>query len=322
LALTLSKGKFSGTLIIGGEKTAVHGAFDAAGRAEVALPKSGILITMLVEGTADFPFISTELRNREKFFAFGLLPSAAVVGNIADFTFDGFTFNALLPAYTETFGHGFVTAKAGKDGSFKIAGTLADGTKFTASARALADDQDPGRWILPLTASLTSVKGLISGSTYLAEVVEDGVEQWTGELAWARPANPKAKIFPGGVAARVGVLGTAWQRDKGANLMSGIVDHSMPFVLSADEEEHAGTWPASNKPEFETSDKNLKLGAKATGHLAGSVPAVIDGKSSGLRFSGLLLGDPLAMQPEGPALRGGGFLLRDGVSIPVELFGE
>src|SRR6185295_10516815 len=78
-------------------------------------------------------------------------------------------------------------------GTARVVGTLADGTKFTAS-NALSKDN-----VLPFYALTDQKKGSVSGLITFRDT--PGVSDADGAaLNWFKPANPHSHTYPGGWA--------------------------------------------------------------------------------------------------------------------------
>jgi hypothetical protein len=78
----------------------------------------------------------------------------------------------------------------------KLTGTLADATKVTASVPSSAS-ADYAVWM-----PLYTTKGRLAGDLHLVEItpgVYRADRASSGEFAWFRPANPKSKVYPGGI---------------------------------------------------------------------------------------------------------------------------
>ena len=89
-----------------------------------------------------------------------------------------------------------LVAKIGSTGSMSITGTLADKTKITASFPS-SPAAGYAVWF-----KLYSGKGYLGGELDLVETapgVYAADAETSGDFVWFRPANPKSKVYPGGI---------------------------------------------------------------------------------------------------------------------------
>jgi hypothetical protein len=96
-------------------------------------------------------------------------------------------------------GDGFATLTVAAAGTVTIAGTLGDGSIFTAGSTVSKDGD------IPLYVSLYTKKGSIFGTLLFLDSTT--IE---GPLHWTKPANSKDKILPGGFLVDTYALGSAY----------------------------------------------------------------------------------------------------------------
>ena len=205
------------------------------------------------------------------------------------------------------FGSGFASVQPGKDGVFRFAGSLADGTKLSGMAKTVEDGE--GGWKLPVAIPLSSVKGLLHGEAPVNSAPDvdelhiSANDPWT----WSRPANTKAKSFAAGFEEELDVFGKVWTWTKGTSALGG---NSANFTLMLSAPMGAAT--AVGADSF-----SLKI-VPTTGLVSGKVPATQGGKALILPYQGILFSENVDTGSAGPVL-GAGFVTGNGSSGMMEI---
>lgn len=215
-----TKGNFTLKLLTGGKTWSSSGKFDADGNATVTISRGkGITPLTLVLAHSSTPPVD-QIHGR---VADGTFAAGKFNGNTfeTEFTVDRVVwklktreapqsgpYTLLLPAADEALtakaplgtGHGGTTV--GKNGSAKLAASLADGTSLTASSFISKD----GYW--PVYGSLYKGKGLLMGALEFARL--PGVGDLDGVLTWFRPQDAKAAIFKDGFLTEPEAVGARY----------------------------------------------------------------------------------------------------------------
>lgn len=241
----------------------------------------------------------------------------------------GALLNTLLQSHNESgnnFGHGFASVKPGKDGNFRFAGILADGTKLSASARVVEDGE--GGWNLPVAIPLSSVKGFLHGEAVIDDSPVVGgfhmesKEAWT----WTRPAKAKAKSFQSGFLEELNVRGREWKWSKGTSALGGnsanfTLDFTFGnstggFVPAAGVDGISGSLGESNKPAWSsTPPKGFTMSiTPATGLVGGRIPGTQNGRAVSLNYQGMLFSGDVPLE-SGGSPRGAGFAVGANTSV-------
>lgn len=198
-------GAFTLKMLTGGKTWSSSGKFDANGNATVTISRGkGIAPLTLVLAHSSTPPVD-QIHGR---VADGTFAAGKFTGNTfeTEFTVDRVVwklktreapqngaYTMLMPAHVDAatqkapLGTGYGSVTIGKDGTAKVAGSLADGTTLTASSYLSKD----GVW--PLYAPLYTNTGVITGNIGFADIA--GESDFLGTLNWFKPANPKAVMF-------------------------------------------------------------------------------------------------------------------------------
>jgi hypothetical protein len=230
--------------------------------------------------------------------------------------------NTLLQSRSESgisFGHGFASVKPGKDGVFRFAGALPDGSKLSGTARAVEDGA--GGWKLPVAMPLPSVKGFLHGAATinptptLDELHISAIAPWT----WSRPANAKAKSFAAGFEEELDVFGQVWTWAKGTSVLGGNSANFMlnftfgnstgGFVPAVRVDGISGVLGVNNKPVWSSTLPNgfaMKI-TPTTGLVSGKIPGSRNGKAMTALYQGMLFPSDLPLV-SGGFVRGAGFV--------------
>jgi len=199
-----SKGKYSGQLQMAAGKYSFSGTFGS-----------------FCEGTN----VITRKGSTPLYISFSLQPGGAagqLVGTLSDGTwtaqisggeavynaktrpapFAG-TYTLAIPGQNNppafTLGNSFGSLTVNGNGSVKLAGSLADGTKISQSS-GLTED---GTW--PLFVPLYSGQGMLIGWVSFANRAQDDLN---GPVNWIKAANSVSKYYPGGLAIQGEAMGS------------------------------------------------------------------------------------------------------------------
>jgi cyclophilin family peptidyl-prolyl cis-trans isomerase/uncharacterized protein YkwD len=331
VALKIGKGgSFSGSILTPGGRVTFREEFSAGGQASVPVSslQGTLLLSLKTSGlgdgkwdSGDEVFIEAVLRIGGQEIPLDLRPAPRKGGLEASLV--GKTINTLLESRNESgngFGFGFAGVKPGKDGVFRFAGALADGTKLSGSARAVEDGE--GGWKLPVAMPLASVKGFLHGQAAIdsnpsAEGFHlESETPWT----WTRPANPRAKAFPSGFTEELNVRGREWTWSKGTSALGGssanfTLDFTFGnstggFVPEVGVDGISATLGFSNKPVWSsTPPKGFTMTiTPTTGLVSGKIPGTQNGKSVMLPYRGMLFPRDMPLESE-VSPRGAGFVI-------------
>ena len=205
LKTTLSRG-YSGQLRVGPTNYTFSGAFNVLGASSNVLARKGFptLGMSLNVNPTNIDTITGTVTDGSNYTA-NLVANRAVYngkGNPAPFAgkytliIQGSNGKGLPQ------GDGFGTATVSTSGAIKLAASLADGTKISASAVATAG----GEW--PFYTTLYSGKGQILGWLVFSDTVP---ESFTGDVDWIKSSSiPGARIYPGGFDFTTTVMGSAY----------------------------------------------------------------------------------------------------------------
>ena len=314
-------GTFSGTLFFEGSKRPFKGIFNSEGEGIVGIERSGLsplILSIKTDGPAPGR-VTGQLTNGARALGFVADPSVRI-GDTHPFA--GNRYTILFPAPDISHGHGYAVMTIAADGTAKIVGKLADGTKLTVSPRAV----DPGgsNWLLPVHALLYSkATGMLRGEVSLPKVAPANAPDLAAELGWLRPADPKklqtAFLKP------LASLGERYIAPaKGVSFLSGseaesgfslVVDPDGQFVTQT------GTWPGSNKPLLTNPvASGLKISyTSASGIVKGSFNRPSGTKAVSTKYEGIVFSKPLTPPGSISTIRGGGFFSTAGAAGSVEI---
>ena len=341
LVVTMGKeAAFSGSILVEAKKTSFKGAFSDNGTATINLAAPSKVPVV----------IALELGSGEE--GATLINAVVVVGNSPNlpaiclptaytgkkgdpvFPLDKKQINNLLFALGNsgnyTLGDSFATAKGGKDGTFKFAGTMPDNTKIAGSARVVRNGPAPGILQIPVCFPVSGVKGLVIGETIYSNetpvMVDDAniasaeVDGSVDPLLYIRPGNAKAKAYVDGFIAEFQILGQLWAPVKGSSLIgTGLTDVALEIdeeILGGENGLFESIWPVDNKPDWtdpldQPAPKGFKFTATATsGAIKGAAPTAPVNGQAGKPASYIGLMVTPGFTPDGAAgiLRGGGFV--------------
>ncbi len=323
------RGAFTAKLALGAEKFSVKGAIDLFGEsvfgrdktATVPLPRTPLVLDLRFDTAFATDQLTGTLRMNNAAFAQLTADRAlytarrnpvAPMSNpptelVANYTA---RFQALTPAAqgrpANTFpqGDGFGMTKVLKNGTARIAATLADGVKFSAGAPLAKDNTWP---LHTLTAGKTVI---VNGPVLFT--TQPGVSDFVvRSLTWVKLSSNRTPAYlsgwPGGIG--VDLLGSKYVRAK--------TDAAVPFLDANDGNasfEADGRTAALN---IDSRGRVTQTGAgisglkfkvsKKTGMISGQFP---DATGAKLKFNGVIFDQQQL---------GSGFFLRNGKSEPVTL---
>lgn len=328
--------KFTGYLISPLGKSSFQSSFDLNGDAAASLRLHGgtielhLVETGLADGKwdeSDEVYIScvASINNNE----IPVVCRSVSRKGSADAPLSGMILSALLKSKGDSglsFGYGFASIKAGKDGVFRFTGALADGTKLAGSMRAVEDGS--GWWTLPVAFSLGKA-GFLHGQGVINADPNEGDPHLESATAWiwSRPANSRAKSFAAGFEESVDVRGYAWTWVKGNSALGGATGNFTLTLgspagvdLASGMGSQQGVLPANNKvvwANFPPKGFSMKI-VPSTGLVSGKVPATQGGKAVMLPYQGILFPENVDLDSNGPA-RGVGFVTGNGSSGVMEI---
>jgi cyclophilin family peptidyl-prolyl cis-trans isomerase len=331
LSLKLDKsGAFTGSLMTPLGTSRLSGKFDDIGNATVSIgqPAGTMNLTLHAGGLSDGEWdagdsvsISGVLKFGDEEASFVCRPAPRKGGPPVPLV--GSRINTLFESLGKSgvdFGHGFAGAVVSKDGTVKISGSLADGTKISGSARMVEDGA--GGWKLPVGLPLAATKGFLHGEAAVAS--EPGAGEFHLESSapwrWIRPPNPKAKSFAAGFQEELDVKGRMWSWTKGTSVLGGaggnstldlsFGDHGGGFVPAAGLGNLQGRLGADNKPVWSagSTPKGFSMIiTPATGLFSGKIPGTQKGKPATVSYQGVLFPADLTIGTDG-SVRGAGFV--------------
>ena len=334
LEIQVAKGKsWSGSLILEGNKTSLRGVFDSDGDSVIGLASNEGSLDLAFEtiglddgvwDDSDVVHIAAIVRfnGQESSFLCYPAPLTGIDGPLADKSI-----NTLFESKgdsAQAFGHGFAVAKAAKNGVFKFAGRLADGTALSGTARAVKDDA--GKWILPIAFPLSATKGFLYGRADIETSPDLNAAQShlvsQEPLDWIRPANSNAVNFKAGFTERLDVVGRVWSWTRGTSVLGAATTCHLALDASTSILSGAltlnGTWSASNKPAWSTAPVAFTFNVDpATGAFSGKVPLSNAAKAAVAPFQGLMLNPGVAQGDQ--QLLGGGFVTGAEASGIIEI---
>ncbi|MEP6662777.1 MAG: fibronectin type III domain-containing protein [Verrucomicrobiota bacterium] len=298
------KGAYSGQLRRGIDRYSFSGIFDKEGNATSTIsrpaPLHSLIITLRLGRGENSDRVSGNVNNGS--WISSMLGNRAVFNIKSNPASLAGRYTARIPGQNTDSqspgGDGFFTMMLNKSGAASVVGTLADGTAFSASANLSKD----GHW--PLYVPLYTGKGsIISWLNFTNQSQMDML----GLLNWIKPADVKAKCYPGGFTNECEVTGSTYFVNPGRPLLDiylaavtfqdGNVNPTNLFILRPNNQVVVKT-PTSFRLKF----------APANGVFSGTTLDPVTRKS--YPFKGVVLQK---------ANTGSGFLLGGNQSSPVEI---
>jgi hypothetical protein len=282
-------GAVTGKLIVGGKTYTLRGnaGFDGTYTQTFKRKPAGtadLVVTLHFTSPGGVPTIAGSATGDASAYAFAA--GAAAATTLPD-GLEKSVFTVLLPAdatASNPRGFGWATAKLAANGKLTLAGKLADGTPFTASA-PLSTDQKAQLYI-PL---YTKPRGSLSGTLTFAI----NPARFAGTLNWTKPVQAKpGLLFPGGFTATTAANGALYAAVKNTPLLTFTVPGTPRLQAQTAEGGIAsvgagGTLSLTGKVVFDLNDPKFKVAlTRATGKFSGSfIPAAGE---KALKFSGVL----------------------------------
>lgn len=306
-SITLSvslTGSFSGRLVLGGKTFKLRDEFDANGDCEIDLPTTPAVhlslhidpVTREVTGTVSGGVVAALTAFPAPFGKKAPAPGGAV----GKFTA---LFSATENMTTVPKGTGFGMVTVAATGSVKMAGTLADGTKFSQGTTLVSET----RW--PLYASLYKNAGHVAGLVEYAPLPGTGdfANDPLEKLDWVRPGGG---LYAAAFTTELDFSAARYAAPAKNQRVLDLPDTSPNGDFLAPGIDRLFTLDAKNRIVVETTNPEnlvLKLNVK-TGTVSGSL--TFGGKVR--KLAGILQLEPNV---------GAGFFFSDSESLPF-VFGE
>ena len=315
---------FTGSLRLEGKSLPLKSPLDAFGQAVVTAKRTGRPDVTVALGFASGNRITGMVSSGGSLMPFIALtaPFSGKAGNVHPLSAHRYT--VALPSPGAELGHGYATMTVDAKGIAKMAGKLADGTKFTAAP--MSTDAGDGNWLLPCYAPVYSgATGMIWGEILIPKVPESGSPAVTGDIGWLRPEN--AKLAQAAFLKVVEPIGGRYIPPlKGISLLSGNAT-AANFLLTVDPASHSvqtfsptGLWSLSNKPTITQTPVPVKLSyTSASGLIKGSFSRMVGGKTVSTPYEAVVFSSPLALPGGADELRGAGFFSAGGAAGAIEL---
>ncbi|MEO5803088.1 MAG: Ig-like domain-containing protein [Verrucomicrobiota bacterium] len=209
-----SSGTFSGKVTLGASSYSLRGKFNGDGSFTGKHSRSELVLNLqlhlddnsdqITGSISDGSFTSTLAADRLVFNA--ATNPAPRVGK----------YTILIPSNpsrpNSPQGNGFGILKVDASGKTRMAGSLADGTKFSQSAGVSKN----ATW--PFHVSLYAAKGSILGEVKFRNQV--GVSDLNGTVNWFRPANSASKFFANGFTTQTSLLGSGYSQATGQPVLT------------------------------------------------------------------------------------------------------
>ncbi len=302
---TTTKGKFTGSFRSGPNKFSVKGAFDNTGNAaatvltrtlgpvDVALsldPEdsdhiSGSVITP--QWSADFDAFRNVFDGRKSIAFQAGRYTLAIPGNVA--------------ASGQPNGASYGAANVTKAGRVSVAGTLADGTKFSQSVTISKDGSWP--FYVPLYSSQGSLfSWLLFTNTDTADLA--------GNINWIKPSQPRSKAYPEGFTTSLSATGCTYTKPPRGTTILSFTDANVTFTGGPLDQPFSNAIAMdTNNRVFNQSSNMLKMSfSVGTGTFSGRVQDPNSGQM--FPFNGIVLQK---------SNTGAGFFIDSGLSGAVTL---
>jgi hypothetical protein len=201
---TTPQGRFSGYILLNGKRHALAGQFNIAGQAVKVVQRPGTN-ALTIEMALDTDHGSDPLRGRvtDGNWSADLWADRAafrVPANPAPFA-GKYTLRIPLVREGSQIGQGIVTVSIDASGNVTMAGTLADGTKFTQGTRL----SRTGRW--PFYSALYRASGLIESWPAFPS---PSARTFSGTGVWIRPPTPTHRYLRDGFTRQITLEGTSF----------------------------------------------------------------------------------------------------------------
>lgn len=250
-ATTTDLGMLTGRLQLGGVVYLLSGAFDSNYQLTITKPRrSGPPVVITLQLAADGSTLTgtVSIGTASASFAgdrngFDATSSPAPQKGRYTVLIPGDT---TMPGAAFPTGDGWGVTKVSGSGTGRIAGTLADGSKFSAGFALNAGGK------APLYASLYNLKGSFSGDFTFAS--DPGVSDAAGSLYWFKRANiANTPLYPAGFGITVPLLASAYQHVDGTRFLAALDPTKGKAVITFSQ----GTLPADLGQSLKVSPQNL-----------------------------------------------------------------
>jgi hypothetical protein len=206
-------GKFTGKLVLAGEKYSFKGAFDSNSQAFVTAARKGApVLEIVVELVCDEEGEYAALTITDGTLRWSARPIRAPFNRLSPPTQFG-RFTMLLPADPATLddpavphgtGYGLVTVA--KDGGVRISGKLADGSAFSAGTAVDVHGSVPF-----LSRLYKAPRGNVQGVLVFDETQLD--TDLTATVAWTKPAQTRPDVrYPAGFTTELQAIGSRYTK--------------------------------------------------------------------------------------------------------------
>ena len=214
---TTTKGKFSGKLQSGSKRLSFSGQFDDTGAASVSTKGANPLAINLQLGPDDSDIITGTVSGGD--VTANLIADRAVFDGRQQTAPQAGLYTLVIAGSADSSaapgGDSVGTVRVDNKGNVRLAGTLADGTKFSQAAGL----SKAGDW--PLYVGLYSGQGSLVG--WLAFGVSD-TEDISGNVTWTKPGMAKSKFYPAGFVLNTAAAGFHYDRPTAGNNVLGLTD--------------------------------------------------------------------------------------------------
>jgi hypothetical protein len=177
-------------------------------------------------------------------------------------------------------GDGYATATVSSRGTVTVAGSLADGTRFTEASTVAKD----GQW--PLYVALYSRGGSILGWLTFADT---GSDDLSGSLNWIKPAMPRARYYPGGFTITTEISGSHYTPPGSGQTILNFSDAMLALNTgdASDTVTNHVTIGARNTVTDVGSNKRILTFTPSTGLFRGAM--INSANSAKVSFTGVIL---------------------------------
>ena len=285
-------GAVTGRIMVDGENYRWRGALGPDGTLALTIdrpePLTDLTLTVMVDQTARR--VSGTIDDGQ--FSSNVDADAAMIGDGRDTVPENGRYTvALLPDGAnpaDPQGYGFATMTVSKRGEARVAGTLADGAKFSFG-RVVTNDG-----VLPVYIPLYDRLGWLFGSVTFRD--NPAVSDADAILRWSKPARPADPHFPAGFAIDVPLRAARFSCTKDAPVLPGLVQSAGHATLSfigggeevAEAPDQLLLFSPSNQPVvFPPNEPKVSVTFRTrTGHWSGrfTTPAGIEHSFRGVLY--------------------------------------
>lgn len=282
-------GSFSGYVLFEGRKRRFVGEFDSTGASTVYL-SGGNAMDLFFDTSVDPPLIS------------GTINGVALEARKA-LALDPATYTMVLkPENYNLSGYGYARLVLGKK-SRKFAGRLPDGRRISGGTAAISSDTAGMADIVIFKGyGKRSASALLAGILQIPRAIAPD-NDLTGEIGFFVGKNPKARMYPGGLAEPLEAIGSIWEVPS-ENLLTGNAN-TRTFSLRLDPggimlegpAQVSGTWNKDNTTTLQDPEGSTRFKASTkSGYFSGRTDAIDDfsGDTERLTFKGIMLCRPFS----------------------------